>query len=156
VDKINDLAQFYKTLGDNTRLRLIHLLSNQEPGSALCVGCLAKVLDTSTSNISQHLRILKDMGLVIANRRGYRLHYFLDPNRFAEYDQLRREILEEPFTKPFKPRSTEDNTMCCKQNQNCKHPEQKPDPKDCTPEQIQKCHGEDAKHHCCEDQKAGS
>ena len=154
MDKVNDLAQFYKVLGDETRLRLIRLLAAQEPGRALCVGSLAKALDTSASNISQHLKVLKDLGLVISNRRGYKLHYFLDPEQFRNYDRLRTDIFGEKFKKSTDPILTEEKTMCCNQDKDCMHPEHKQNPKDCTPEQIKECHGEGAKHHCCEDQKA--
>lgn len=154
MDKVNDLAQFYKVLGDETRLRLIQLLAGQEAGSALCVGSLAKALDTSASNVSQHLKVLKGLGLVIANRRGYKLHYFLNSEQFNDYDCLRADIFGETFTKSINPIQTEENNMCCKQDKDCSHPEHKQNPKDCTPEQIEECHGEGAKHHCCEDQEA--
>jgi DNA-binding transcriptional ArsR family regulator len=47
--------------------------------------------------VSQHLRILKDLGLVHAERRGYRIHYFLDQERLATYQSLIREQLGEEF-----------------------------------------------------------
>ena len=40
--------------------------------------------------------------------------------------------------------------MCCRDSgEGCCHPEDKRDPKECTPEQIRKCHG-DVAEHCCE------
>jgi DNA-binding transcriptional ArsR family regulator len=47
--------------------------------------------------VSQHLRILKDLGLVHAERRSYRIHYFLDQERLATYQALVREQLGEEF-----------------------------------------------------------
>jgi DNA-binding transcriptional ArsR family regulator len=94
----DNLARFFKALGDETRLRLVILLTQQEPGSAFCVGRLARELDTTISNISQHLRVLKDLGLVRGERRGYRIHYFLDQERLADYEALTRELLGEAFT----------------------------------------------------------
>jgi DNA-binding transcriptional ArsR family regulator len=64
MDKVNELAQFYKALADETRLRLIQLLAQQTPGNTRCVGSLARALETTDSNVSQHLKILKDLGLV--------------------------------------------------------------------------------------------
>ncbi len=92
-----DLARFFKALGDETRLRLVSLLAQQEPGRALCVGRLAEELGVTASSVSQHLRVLKDLGLVRGERRGYRLHYFLDPDRLAAYQALIREQLGEDF-----------------------------------------------------------
>ena len=94
---MRDLARFFKALGDETRLRLVALLAQQQPGSALCVGRLARELGVTASAVSQHLRVLKDLGLVHAVRRGYRVHYFLDPERLAAYQELVREHLGEGF-----------------------------------------------------------
>jgi DNA-binding transcriptional ArsR family regulator len=94
---MRELARFFKALGDETRLGLVALLVQQEPGRALCVGRLAQELGVTASAVSQHLRLLKDLGLVHAERRGYRLHYFLDPERLAAYQDLARERLGEEF-----------------------------------------------------------
>lgn len=94
---MNELVRLFKALGDETRLRLVSLLVQQEPGRAMCVGRLARELEVSSSAVSQHLRILKDLGLVQGVRRGYRLHYFLDKDRLAEYHELIRLYLGESF-----------------------------------------------------------
>jgi DNA-binding transcriptional ArsR family regulator len=97
MDTLQDLARFFKALGDETRLHLVALLSQQEPGRAMCVGRLAQELETTTSNVSQHLRVLKDLGLVQGERRGYRIHYFLDMERVARYRAMAQDLLGEPF-----------------------------------------------------------
>ena len=97
MDHISDLARFYRALGDETRLRLVQLLAQQERGRALCVGRLAQELNVTPSAVSQHLRILKDLGMVRAERRGYRIHYYLDQERLAAYQNLARERLGEGF-----------------------------------------------------------
>jgi DNA-binding transcriptional ArsR family regulator len=97
MDTIQQLVRFYKALGDETRLRLIVLLSQQEPGGAMCVGRLARDLETTISNVSQHLRVLKDLGLVCSERRGRRIHYSLDTAQVAYYRTLTRELLGAPF-----------------------------------------------------------
>jgi ArsR family transcriptional regulator len=94
---MRELARFFKALGDETRLRLVSLLARQEPGRARCVGRLAHELGVTASAVSQHLRVLKDLGLVHAERRGYRLHYYLDSERLAAYQDLVREQLGEEF-----------------------------------------------------------
>ncbi|MFP3895774.1 MAG: ArsR/SmtB family transcription factor [Anaerolineales bacterium] len=99
---MDELVPFYKALADETRLRLISLLAQQRPGRALCVGRLAQELDVSSSAVSQHLRILKDLGLVQGEREGYRLHYYLDHERVAAYQRLAREQLGEAFCKMAK------------------------------------------------------
>jgi len=96
-EEMKRLTRFFKALGDETRLSLVALLTQQEPGSALCVGRLAQELDVTPSAVSQHLRVLKDLGLVQAERRGYRIHYFLDSEQLAAYQDLIREQLGTDF-----------------------------------------------------------
>ena len=95
MTEIRDLARFFKALGDETRLRLVDLLARQEANKALCVGRLAGELDTTPANVSQHLRVLKDLGLIRAERRGYHIHYFLDPERLDIYQRLMRDLLKQ-------------------------------------------------------------
>ncbi len=92
---IANLARFFKALSDETRLQLVGLLAQQESESAFCVTRLARELDTSVSNVSQHLRVLKDLGLVRGERRGYRIHYFLDLAQLSIYGQLARKTIGE-------------------------------------------------------------
>ena len=82
---------------NGARLRLVALLSQQEPNRALCVGRLARELGVTASAVSQHLRVLKHLGLVRVERRDYRLHYYLDAERLAAYQDLAREQLGEQF-----------------------------------------------------------
>lgn len=97
MDDVTHLARFFKALGDDTRLQLVALLVRQEPGTAMCVTRLARALDTTVPNVSQHLRVLKDLGLVYGERRRYRIHYYLDPERLAAYRILIRTLLGESF-----------------------------------------------------------
>lgn len=97
MTKAQCLSRFYQALSDETRLRLVALLAHQEPGRALCVTRLAAELGTTVPNLSQHLRVLKDLGLVHGERRGMRIHYFLDEQRLARYQDLARELLGNAF-----------------------------------------------------------
>ena len=92
-----ELAQFFKALSDETRLRLITLLAQQTPGSAMCVSRLARELSTTTPNVSQHLRVLKDLGLLRGERRRHRIHYYLDAEQLTHYITLTRAVLGETF-----------------------------------------------------------
>ena len=68
----------FSALSDPTRLRLLKLLCHQRDPDALCVNALAGFLGVTQSAVSQHLRILKSIGLVKGERRGYHIHYFVD------------------------------------------------------------------------------
>lgn len=82
---LDKATQIFKALSDPTRLRLIELLAGQERGSALCVMALADRLEVSQPAVSQHLRVLRNLGLVRGERRGYRVHYFLDEEELAKW-----------------------------------------------------------------------
>lgn len=91
---IEEAGQVFKALSDPTRLRLIQLLARQEGGSALCVMALADRLGVSQPAVSQHLRVLRNLGLVRGERRGCRVHYFLDEDELAKWREMASEVLE--------------------------------------------------------------
>ena len=65
-------------MSSETRVRILELL-RQQP---LCVNALARRLGVSQAAVSQHLRLLKDAGVVESERRGSFVHYSLCPERF--------------------------------------------------------------------------
>jgi DNA-binding transcriptional ArsR family regulator len=75
---IEEQSALFSILADPTRLRLLRLLSRQWEPDALCVNALAGLLGVTQSAVSQHLRILKNAGLVKGERRGYHIHYFIN------------------------------------------------------------------------------
>ena len=77
-------ATVFTVLSDPTRLRLVKLLCRQRDQDALCVNALAGFLGVTQSAVSQHLRILKSIGLVTGERRGYHIHYFVN-HEILEY-----------------------------------------------------------------------
>jgi len=77
-EDIEEQAAVFSALADPTRLRLVRLLCQQQEGRALCVNALAALLGVTQSAISQHLKVLKAIGLVKGERRGYYIHYFIN------------------------------------------------------------------------------
>ena len=71
-------AAVFGALADPTRLKLVKLLCRQRDSNALCVNALACLLGVTQSAVSQHLRVLKAIGLVKGERRGYHIHYFVN------------------------------------------------------------------------------
>ena len=78
----------FGALADPTRLRLVKLLCRQRVPDALCVNALAASLGISQSAVSQHLRVLKSIGLVKGERRGYHIHYFINHEALERYRNL--------------------------------------------------------------------
>ncbi len=76
-----ELARLLKVLSVGTRVQIVQLLK----GRALCVGALAARLDVTQGAVSQHLRIMRDAGLVIDEKRGYYVHYRLNEDTLATW-----------------------------------------------------------------------
>jgi ArsR family transcriptional regulator, arsenate/arsenite/antimonite-responsive transcriptional repressor len=97
LDEVKALARLFKALADETRLRLLKLLSEQEGESALCVGALATRLGVSQSAVSQHLAVLRAAGLVSDERRGYFVHYRVNRAGLGRWHDQLRTVLGEDF-----------------------------------------------------------
>ncbi len=85
---IEEQATFFAALSDATRLKLLKLLSRQRTPDALCVNALAGLLGVTQSAVSQHLKVLKSVGLVKGVRRGYHIHYFVNDDMLEKYRNL--------------------------------------------------------------------
>jgi ArsR family transcriptional regulator len=79
-DKLGEMAELLKLLGDRTRLAILGLLQEKE----LCVGDIVELLGTSQPNASQHLRRLKSAGLVQESKRGQWVYYALNLEEFPD------------------------------------------------------------------------
>ena len=87
-EQVEKQASIFAALGDLTRLRLVKLLCCQCAPNALCVNALAANLDITQSAVSQHLRVLRAIGLVKGERRGYHVHYFINQDALERYRNL--------------------------------------------------------------------
>ncbi|MFO7947901.1 MAG: metalloregulator ArsR/SmtB family transcription factor [Armatimonadota bacterium] len=75
-DDVENLAELFGALGSETRINILRELQER----ALCVGALAMLLDMTQSAISQHLKVLRNAGLVESDKRGSYVHYSLAEN----------------------------------------------------------------------------
>ena len=67
------ISNFFKVLADPTRIKIIHLLYDQE----LCVCHLAELLNMNQPAVSQQLKTLKQANIVKFRREGHNLYYTL-------------------------------------------------------------------------------
>ena len=74
VLEVAGLSEVFRVLGDETRTKILYLLSHKE----LCVCDIASTLDMSLPAISHHLRLLKALRLVRYRRDGKMVYYSLD------------------------------------------------------------------------------
>ena len=69
-----------KAIADETRMNILILLLQHN----YCVRALARKLGLSEAAISQHLKVLRDIGLLVGEKKGYFMHY--DVNRSVLYE----------------------------------------------------------------------
>jgi ArsR family transcriptional regulator len=96
LNNMEQLVQFFKALSDETRLRIMMLLTQGE----LCVCDLMVVLHEPQSKVSRHLAYLKHSGLTNSKRAGVWMHYRLkepaDGVHRAELDFLKEKLSHLP------------------------------------------------------------
>lgn len=82
------IAEYFKALSDETRLRILRLLAREEK----CVCELMDELKMSQSAVSHHLKILKQAGLVKDSRDGKWIFYSLGGDSFQQYHRAFLEL----------------------------------------------------------------
>jgi ArsR family transcriptional regulator len=92
-----DVEQIFKALADANRLRIVNLLLHGE----LCVCDIQYVLENSQPNVSRHLAYLKNSGIVLDRRDGYRVFYRIanprESNKKLLFDFLRQIFKDEDW-----------------------------------------------------------
>jgi ArsR family transcriptional regulator, arsenate/arsenite/antimonite-responsive transcriptional repressor len=66
-----NIERFFQALGDNTRLRILNLMGDQE----VCVCYFVEILGGPQPKISRHLAYLRSAGIVSARREAKWMHY---------------------------------------------------------------------------------
>jgi DNA-binding transcriptional ArsR family regulator len=74
--------QAFAALGDPTRQRIVEMLAARE----LSAGEIARRFDMTAPAVSQHLKLLREAGLIQVRRDAQRRIYTLDPAGLAELD----------------------------------------------------------------------
>lgn len=74
-------TEILKALSDQTRLKIVWLLCNID--SKICSSEIANVLGENAYNISRHIKVLRQAGLIYEKKEGTRVYYYynhLDTN----------------------------------------------------------------------------
>ena len=81
---VRPLSRVFRALGDETRLRIVALLTHGE----LCVCHIEQALELSQPNASRQLGILKSAGIVDSRRDGTWVYYFLADQQHAAVERV--------------------------------------------------------------------
>lgn len=90
-DNIMELSDFFKIMGDSTRLQLLMSLRQSE----MCVSDLANVLDMTKSAVSHQLKALRLSKLIKQRKEGKNVYYSLDDEHIQSILDMAWEHLNE-------------------------------------------------------------
>lgn len=83
AEALTQVAAYFQVLAEPTRLRILNLLRAQERS----VGELALLCESSSANVSRHLALLTQQGLVVRESRGNSAFYSIaDPSIYELCD----------------------------------------------------------------------
>jgi len=82
-------SEIFKVLSVETRVKIIELLKGQGP---LGTKDIAATIGITTAAVSQHLKILKQAGLVRSERKGYWIPYSIDEKAMENCRQILNEV----------------------------------------------------------------
>ena len=79
-NQIEEQAEIHQVLGNPSRLRILCTLADKE----MSVGDIAEQIGATLQNTSQHLRLMKDKGVLDARRDGQSIFYRIAMNETGE------------------------------------------------------------------------
>ena len=82
-------SEIFKVLSVETRVKILDLLKTRGPSGAKDI---AATIGVTTAAVSQHLKILKQAGLVRSERKGYWIPYSIDEKAMENCRQILNEV----------------------------------------------------------------
>jgi len=84
-------AEICKILGNAKRLEILHSLRNSE----LTVSEIVNILGISPANVSQHLAVMRQKGILTSRRKGANIYYKVTNPKVTQACSLMRDVLIE-------------------------------------------------------------
>jgi DNA-binding transcriptional ArsR family regulator len=84
-----EISEMFKALAVETRVKILELLKSQGPLGAKEI---ARLTGITPAAASQHLKILKQAGLVRSERQGYWIPYAVNPEVLEQYRRRLSEV----------------------------------------------------------------
>jgi ArsR family transcriptional regulator len=85
ADPDEEIARYAKALGHPARVKILRFLLEQDECMA---GAIADVLPLAQSTVSQHLKVLREAGLIHGEVDGLRICYCVDATRLGHLREL--------------------------------------------------------------------
>lgn len=117
---MNQIVQIFKALGDETRLKILIILSRRR----ICAKGISKHLNISEAAVSQHLKVLKDAGIITGEKYGYFVQYNVHKSALLKIIKFIEQMNDSnnTYSNNFEINMPIDCKAACKANQNkCCH-----------------------------------
>ena len=100
-----EISQVLKAMSHPVRLQMMELLLQRR----MCVRSLARYFEVSEPTISVHLKVLKNAGLIVGEKKSYYMHYHVIREKAVELSQFFAALSAVP----------ESEQQCCKKSGSC-------------------------------------
>ena len=112
-----DRTLVLKAIADETRMRIVMLLLQRN----YCVRALARKLERSEAAVSQHLKILREAGLLVGEKIGYFVHYNVNKDVLHELTQSIESLIsiERKNCSPEAGGCRDEENVKCHNRENC-------------------------------------
>ena len=116
---MEDLVKVFKALSDETRLKILLIISKR----TICQKGISRHLGISESAVSQHIKVLKESGIVTGIKQGYSVIYVINDDCFKEvkfFLKMINDIDDDTFIDKEKLDAIRLNSCAnCKSNKKC-------------------------------------
>ena len=116
---MEDLVKVFKALSDETRLKILLIISKR----TICQKGISRHLGISESAVSQHIKVLKESGIVTGIKQGYSVIYVINDDCFKEakfFLRMINDIEDDTFIDKEKLDAIRLNSCAnCKSNKKC-------------------------------------
>ena len=116
---MEDLVKVFKALSDETRLKILLIISKR----TICQKGISRHLGISESAVSQHIKVLKESGIVTGIKQGYSVIYVINDDCFKEANfflKMINDIEDDTFIDKEKLDAISLNSCAnCKSNKKC-------------------------------------
>ncbi|GEM_PF-181581 len=85
-------SQFFFALGDRTRQKIMLVF---EPDEEICVNDIVRMFSLSRPAISHHLKVLRNAGLLLSDKRGKEVYYRVNHGHCADVLRIVHEFVIE-------------------------------------------------------------
>lgn len=128
-----DKTKVLKAIADESRMNILKLLLKHN----YCVRALANELELTEATVSQHLKVLRDAGLLAGDKRGYFMYYIVEREVLHE---LAKEIEALAAIKEEACQPKERNDCPAEEKEECHKKGE------CSDEVKEFCHGKERKN----------